>query len=83
MTDPSRLIPDLTPVVNAIIRVTSKPYVEFIEMLHASGRISDLEVDGLNRDVSNQRLILVDLAKEELMKALDKHPGAAGGDLPG
>jgi hypothetical protein len=57
-------------IVNAVVRVASKPYIDFIESLLASGRINALEVEALNQDVHNQRLILVDLAREELAKEL-------------
>ena len=61
---------NVAQVVNAVVRVASKPYIDFIEGLLASGRINALEVEGLNQDVHNQRLIVVDLAREELSKEL-------------
>lgn len=61
---------NIAQVVNAVVRVASRPYIEFIESLLASGRINALEVEALNQDVHNQRLILVDLAKEELSREL-------------
>lgn len=61
---------DITPIVNAVIRVASKPYIDFIQALAADGRITPLEVEQLNVDVANQRLILTDLAKEELARQL-------------
>ena len=66
---------NIAQVVNAVVRVASRPYIDFIESLLASGRISALEVEVLNQDVHNQGLILVDLAREELSK--DRH-----GDQP-
>ena len=69
MGDPDIHI-NIAQVVNAVVRVASKPYIDFIEGLLASGRINALEVEGLNQDVHNQRLILVDLATEELSKEL-------------
>jgi hypothetical protein len=69
MTDPLPLPLSIVPVVNAIVHVASKPYIDFIELLRASGRITELEVESLNREVQNQRLILVDLTQEELAKA--------------
>lgn len=59
---------DITPIVNAVIRVASKPYIDFIQALAAEGRITALEIEQLNEDVANQRLILTDLAKEELAR---------------
>jgi hypothetical protein len=66
---------DIAQIVNAVVRVASKPYIDFIESLLASGRIKALEVQALNVDVHNQRLILVDLAREELARELQgDHP---------
>lgn len=59
---------DITPIVNAVIRVASKPYIDFIQALAAEGRITAQEIEQLNQDVANQRLILTDLAKEELAR---------------
>ncbi|MFN7918256.1 MAG: hypothetical protein U0Q55_23140 [Vicinamibacterales bacterium] len=59
---------DITPIVNAVIRVASKPYIDFIQALAADGRITPHEIEQLNEDVANQRLILTDLAKEELAR---------------
>jgi hypothetical protein len=64
MTEPL----DLAALVNAIVRVSSKPHVDFIEQLRAEGRVSDSEIAELNTEVHNQRLILVDLAREELSR---------------
>lgn len=61
---------DITPIVNAVIRVASKPYIDFIQGLVAEGRVAPGEIEQLNEDVANQRLILTDLAKEELARQL-------------
>jgi hypothetical protein len=65
---------NIAQVVNAVVRVASKPYIDFIEDLLASGRINALEVEELNQAVHNQRLILVDLAREELSRELHGDP---------
>jgi hypothetical protein len=64
MTEPL----DLAALVNAIVRVASKPYVDFIEQLRADGRVSADDIAELNTEIHNQRLILVDLAREELAR---------------
>lgn len=63
---------DIAHIVNAVVRVASKPYIDFIENLLATDRINAFEVEALNNDVHNQRLILVDLAREELAKGGDR-----------
>ena len=64
MTEPL----DLAALVNAIVRVASKPYVDLIEQLRADGRVSADDIAELNTEIHNQRLILVDLAREELAR---------------